>query len=248
MRVLSFCLYGDNPLYLRGALANARSAKQWYPGWEIWFYVGASVPRDVHEQLTATGAKVIHVAKPESPAAMLWRFAPACREGVEAFIVRDCDSRLGGREQAAVDAWLAGGAPLHILRDHPAHRAPILGGMWGAAGAGLAVVADALERWNGADYPGVDQHLLATYVYPQVVRDACIHDAYFCYERHSSPFPTPREADAFVGEVFSVDDLPNEAHRRWIRQAENSRLYRARLKAAGLSDKFMKRGFWRMQV
>ena len=47
--------------------------------------------------------------------------------------VRDLDSRLTGREAAAVTDWLENtDRPFHIMRDNPNHGTEILGGMWGA--------------------------------------------------------------------------------------------------------------------
>ena len=44
---------------------------------------------------------------------------------------RDLDSRLNDREQAAVQEWLNSKKEFHIMRDHPMHGWPILGGLWG---------------------------------------------------------------------------------------------------------------------
>jgi hypothetical protein len=245
MRIISFCLYGDNPLYLRGAVVNAHSAGQWYPDWSCWFYVGASVPRDIREQLEGAGARVISVEAPETPSAMLWRLRPALEQDVRAIMARDCDSRFGKREVGAVTEWLEGGEPFHIMRDHPEHRAPILGGMWGAIGPGLDIVRNALAQDVPADEPGVDQLFLTQHVYPAVRKSACIHDAYFCYEWHSRPFPSPREGCAFVGETINENEEPKPAHRETVRQADASFWRRLRIKAGSLKAMLLKRGWWR---
>ena len=52
---------------------------------------------------------------------------------MEVFLSRDLDSRLNAREAAAVAEFLQSGAGVHIMRDHPAHAAVMMGGMWGAA-------------------------------------------------------------------------------------------------------------------
>jgi hypothetical protein len=244
MRIVSFSLYGDNPLYLHGALMNARTIKRWYPGWACRFYVGASVPRDVYEQLVAEGAKVIHVDAPESHLATLWRFRPVCEEGVDAVVIRDCDSRFGKREQDAVDEWLAQGSPFHIMRDHPAHKVPILGGMWGATGTGLTVVREAIIQNIPPDLYGADQYFLAKHIYPLIKRQACIHDAYFCYELRSKHFSSQREDYGFVGEVINTAEEPNPEQRDEVRMADNFLKYRLRLKAGSLKDMLLKRGYW----
>ena len=53
---------------------------------------------------------------------------------VSVMVSRDLDSRLTGREAAAVTQWLTDPQqlPFHVMRDNPQHGTEILGGMWGA--------------------------------------------------------------------------------------------------------------------
>ena len=51
MKVISFSLWGDNPIYTVGAIRNAELAETIYPGWECWFFVGTSVPSSVVKDL-----------------------------------------------------------------------------------------------------------------------------------------------------------------------------------------------------
>lgn len=46
---------------------------------------------------------------------------------VDLFNSRDLDSRFSDRELAAVNEWLASGASIHAMRDHPAHGTAMLG-------------------------------------------------------------------------------------------------------------------------
>ena len=63
--------------------------------------------------------------------AMNWRFFPTLDPQVDMFHCRDLDSRLNAREVAAVGEFVDSGQPLHSMRDHPAHFAPLLGAAWG---------------------------------------------------------------------------------------------------------------------
>ena len=49
---------------------------------------------------------------------------------VARFLIRDADSRLNLRENAAVHEWIESGYSFHIMRDHTAHFVPINGGMF----------------------------------------------------------------------------------------------------------------------
>ena len=63
---------------------------------------------------------------------MLWRLLPILDPLVDVVLVRDLDSRLSRREAEAVEEWLASSKAVHVMRDHPSHSWPMLGGMWGA--------------------------------------------------------------------------------------------------------------------
>ncbi|KAK8407540.1 hypothetical protein O3P69_002233 [Scylla paramamosain] len=41
-------------------------------------------------------------------------------------------SKVTQREVSAVEEWLASGKMFHVMRDHPYHSVPVLGGMWDA--------------------------------------------------------------------------------------------------------------------
>ncbi len=57
---------------------------------------------------------------------------------VSIFFSRDLDSTIGAREAAAAKEFLSSNTDFfHVMRDHPAHTAEILGGMWGAKSSAL---------------------------------------------------------------------------------------------------------------
>ena len=63
---------------------------------------------------------------------------------VDIIISRDLDSRFDDREQAAVNEWIRSEKSFHIMRDHPQHRASILGGLWGSK----LFNQDIRDRWK----------------------------------------------------------------------------------------------------
>lgn len=134
-KVISFCLWGNKPIYSHGIIENVRLAQKFYPDWECWLYIHQpTVPLEVIEVLlTFPNAKVI--LKTENRIRprryMLWRFEPADDPTVERFMSRDSDSRITPREVVAVDEWVRTKRRLHIMRDHPQHFPKILGGMYG---------------------------------------------------------------------------------------------------------------------
>jgi hypothetical protein len=213
-RVVSFSLWGAAPKYTVGAVRNAELAPSIYPGWEARFYVGTSVPVEVVARLEAHGAVVVRRPEPGDWRGMFWRFLPVGEPDVEVMIVRDADSRLGAREAAAVEAWLASGRPFHIMRDHPWHEAPILGGMWGVRRPLLADIEARVAAFNQRDRWQTDQEFLARVVFPEVAEVALVHDEIF----DGRPFPTPRQGLEFVGQVYDEKDV---AHAEYARVLEH---------------------------
>jgi hypothetical protein len=202
-KIISFCLWGNNPKYTMGALRNAELAKTVYPGWIPRFYIGSSTSPVVSKQLLKTDAEVINMPEEGDWRGMFWRFYPAGESNVEVMLSRDTDSRLSLREKAAVDAWLATDSPFHIMRDHPAHRTEILGGMWGARGGFLTEMKELINQYQKGDFLQVDQNFLREQIYPRVKNVAVVHDEFF--ER--KPFPTPRVNYEFVGDVFDGNNI-----------------------------------------
>ena len=133
---------------------------------------------------------------------LVWRFHPASDDDVEVLLSRDTDCRLGQRETAAVERWLAGDRDFHIMRDHPEHHAPILGGMWGVRAGMLSAMREDLRDYKPGNYWQADQDFLRAVVYPKVKDHCLVHDEFYGGE----PFPTPREDSEFVGQPFDEND------------------------------------------
>jgi protein O-GlcNAc transferase len=212
-KIVSFSLFGDNPKYLVGAVINARLVKEYYKDWTPVFYVGRSVPNDIIEKIENEGGRIIHENGIENSSATIWRFKPICDSKTEYLIVRDCDSRIGYREVAAVNEWIKSGKSFHIMRDHPMHNTSIMAGLWGVKGDALKHLCGKIlsKEWNG--YYGVDQDFLNDYVYNLALKSSVIHDSFFKRELISKKFPTPRTSHEFVGEVFDENENYNVFHR-----------------------------------
>tara|TARA_R100001463_G_scaffold46958_4_gene95710 strand:+ start:199 stop:879 length:681 start_codon:yes stop_codon:yes gene_type:complete len=207
MKLICFSLWGDIPMYTVGAVKNVELANELFPDWTCRFYIANSVPRNICTQLEELGAELITRDNPGTTNSMFWRFEPAADETVDAMIVRDTDSRLGIREKLAVDEWLASNKKLHIMRDHPYHQAPMLGGMWGCRPVLLPDLSDKIKYHihQNPDEKGSDQHFLWSHVYPKFREDSFVHDPFF----DNKTFPIERNEDPlveFIGQVFDEND------------------------------------------
>jgi tetratricopeptide (TPR) repeat protein len=197
--VIAFSLWGDNPVYVHGAIVNARIAPHIYTGWTTRFYVDDTVPADALDQLRAAGAQVVMVDDPAlARIRPMWRFLASDDPQVDFFLCRDADSRLNVQEFLAVQEWLASGRSFHVMRDHLYHMELVLAGMWGGKAGVLPPLRDwMLKAASYFDNRFGDQAFLMEQVWPLIRDDLCSHDS--AYQFHD-------------GRVFPGYSLPRPIH------------------------------------
>jgi len=229
MKIVSFSLWGDSPIYLHGFVENMKLVEKYYPGWDIFLYTTKDCLQKLTPEIEASNVLVITTMK-EDPLsvwdASFWRYEAVldgdistCHPPAEAIIFRDADSRISEREQKAVHQWLDSDKQFHIMRDHPYHTVPIMAGMWGLK---LPLTKEALRNkfvkiakdssdWH-IDKKGADQEFLQYDVYNLIVNDSLIHVNNCNYrEDFAVDFPTKRLEDkSFVGEAFEADNTPHQ--------------------------------------
>lgn len=212
-KVISFCLWGEDPFYWKGAIENARLAQALFPDWECRYHIASegTPATELGELQRMENAHILIHEGTGDPSAMLWRFEEADDPEVDVLISRDTDSRLSERERSAVEVWLSSGRQFHVMRDHPWHRCAMLGGMWGCKSTKSGRMKEHINRWlqNHTAPParGMDQDFLARVIWPQARHDCIVHDPFFS----GRPFPqSKRLVDDvyFVGERFAADNQP----------------------------------------
>jgi len=213
--IISFSLWGDDPVYTHGAIVNAQLAPHVYSSWRCRFYCDESVPEHILDELRRLGSEVHMIRDPElAELKPLWRFLVSDDENVDHFICRDADSRLNSQEAVAVDDWITSELPFHVMRDHPYHMEVILAGMWGGVARVLpnireqAKVAMSYNRnkWN-------DQEFLRDIVWPLIRDRAKVHDSVFRF-RGADDFPPYCRLPGKVhvgGAIKSMPEWPLEA-------------------------------------
>lgn len=190
-RLISFSVFGSKPLYLRGAVHNARLAPRIYPGWTCRFYVQRGL--DIITELRDLGAEVVEMEPELAYSGTFWRFLAADDPEAECVIFRDADSRLNVREKAAVDEWLASDAMGHRMFDRPAHCGwHLLAGMCGLKRGAVSSVATMMRGWGPRAKKGEDQHFLEQRVF-HAVSSWMTHDG-------SVSWPAHEPCARFVGE------------------------------------------------
>jgi hypothetical protein len=202
-KIISFSLWGNNPIYTIGAIRNAELSPIIYPNWICRFYIGKSTNIEIVEKLKQfSHVEVVEMEVDGDWTGMFWRFYPASEEDVDVMISRDCDSRLSEREKLAVDEWLTSDKGFHIMRDHPYHNTAILGGMWGSKKEVLPQMKKLIDEYIKGSFWQVDQNFLREKIYPLVKDNSLVHDEFF--EKKS--FPKDRNPLYFVGQAFDEND------------------------------------------
>jgi hypothetical protein len=208
--VLSYSLFGANPRYFEGAIANSKLYKIIYPGWIMRVYYDNTVPTWVIKQLRDHDVELINMTGSKMNK-MSWRFQAASNS--VRFCSRDIDSRLSLREKSAVDEWIQSKKYFHIMRDHPSHSImskssffPILGGMWGSKNIPNInrLLMNTPTTNKQQDIYLDDMIFLTNTIWPMTqVYGVMQHDSFSCNQyRGSKPFPLQRVGFEHVGSSY----------------------------------------------
>lgn len=219
MNIISYCLYGDHPMYFKGMDENIKLRDKYFPDFEIWIYTDSDYDNEGADRIYRK-----EITKGETEP-MFWRFEALEEDGI--ILIRDADSRLSQREKDAVDEWLESDCDIHIMRDHPWHTTEILGGMFGARNGGLNNITRFMNKWNKYDTKGDDQLFLKS-IYPYM-NNVYEHSEFVLkYKNITHPFPTQRNNFEFVGEVYDENNKRNPDHYKIIEQYESNNHTRER--------------------
>lgn len=227
MKIISYALWGDNPMYWVGALENIKLAKKYYPEWTCRFYIDKEAKKEFIETIVGENVEVALLDSNIKSTAdrdkfdhpgLFWRFLAIEENNIVLF--RDCDSRISEREVAAVDEWLESDKDFHIMRDHPHHAVPILSGMWGCKSNSLDIKS-LIDKWklfpNKGRYAADDQDFLGQFVYPLINGNTLEHSEFgISYGQPITNFKTIRNNHEFVGDVFDENNTRNPEYWKMI--------------------------------
>jgi hypothetical protein len=184
--IFSFSLYGDNRKYSDPLFINMNVIKSNFNNFEIYIYYDSSVPSLIINELKKKGANVFEMTTKYNTATekMSWRYGPIFNNLTDCCIIRDSDSVISIREIGLIKEWLNSSYNFHIIRDHPLHNMPIMGGLF-------AIKKPIFDRFQkqfrskfkkyiSLEYNG-DQLFLAHEIYPLVVDDSFIQTSCFSF-------------------------------------------------------------------
>lgn len=210
--LVSFSLFGDDPqgVYYDGAVEQAALYRKYYSDWDLWFYIGKSVPDSVIQRIReANGNSSFDlVEEPEDQTSTWWRYRAIKHSDHDFIVFRDVDSRLIPREMHAVEEWLDSDFPYHAMRDHQYHGRQLLAGLWGLKRSAFQNHAKMPDSIYG-DYYGTDQIALLTHVWTVCRRQIMTHiGCYHIFEKPDQrrPFVVARsDNQPFVAQGFNGD-------------------------------------------
>ena len=220
--VVAYSLWGDHPMYWKGALRNIELVNKLYPGFIARFYIDKNSRQDLIDSIKGENVEVVLVNSKDSFHGMFWRFWASEDSDVDVFLSRDCDSRISEREVLAVEEWLKSDKDFHIMRDHPYHTVPILGGMWGCRNGILRdiKISKQIEHWNKFGRKGIDQDFLGQVIYPYIRNKSMEHSEFgLRFGGEIRPFPSQRQNYEYVGDIFDENDVRHPDLWKFIQQS-----------------------------
>lgn len=215
-KVISYSLYGDNKRYSEPLLQNALNIKNFYEDWTIYVYHDNTVPKIVIDDLSKLGALTFDTSSVQTPQLppKLWRFLPTLSDDIDLIIFRDADSLFTLREVDLVNHWVVSEKPVHIIRDHPLHIAPIMAGMFGIKKSIFDKLSNILfknELINLSRKHDYDQVFLADFFYPNIYSSAMIHSSFFKFKNECIHIIDKSTDDNYIGSV-AISSKTEEKH------------------------------------
>ncbi len=212
-KVFSFSLFGSAEKYWRGLFNNIDLIHTHFPDWWIYVWVGDGVSEDILLDLNEKKSVVLIPTHQNGLINMSYRFFSIDFPDVEVMCVRDADSRVNERDKACIEDFVHSDKKFHILRDHPNHHHPIMGGMWGLKkGLLQCSLQEAFHTWketHTATEFWNDMDFLKQFFYPHIIPFAMIHDELQTFEAPElrTPFRIPLDSQKyhFIGQAYEFD-------------------------------------------
>ena len=133
-KVVSYSLYGSDPLYYSEIKTISKQVAKHYPGWIMRIYYDKSINQSIicdyeclKDEVTGKYTNICNINEipfgnpvktwdAQYMHSMKWRFLPIGDPFVDMFISRDLDSWIIEREVAAVKEWFNSNTLFHVMR------------------------------------------------------------------------------------------------------------------------------------
>ena len=219
MKVISFCVYGSKDKYCKGLDENLKLIQCYLPDYNVFIYVGDGVPDHWIELYKLYPfVKIIETGRIAHDN-MINRFFAIDDPDVDIAHIRDADSRLHERDIWCIKKFEKSQYSFYTIRDHPEHRAYILGGLWGIKKGFLQEkIQELYTRYNLLNQTinkiQHDQYFLRDIVYPLVNKNMIV----YTFNEHMKMILNENiikillevTNDNFCGLAIDYDSLGNE--------------------------------------
>jgi hypothetical protein len=180
MKVISFCIYGSKDKYCKGLDENLKLIKLNLPDYNAFVYLADDVPEHwVEKYKLYPFVRIIQTGRIGHDN-MINRFFAIDEPDVDIAHIRDADSRLHKRDIWCIREFEKSSYSFYTIRDHPEHRAYILGGLWGIKkGCINYKIEELYTKYNqsGQTINKIqhDQYFLRDIIYPVVCSHTVIY-------------------------------------------------------------------------
>ncbi|WP_318422406.1 hypothetical protein [Photobacterium leiognathi] len=208
--IFSCCLYGNDKRYIDPLFSNDLEYIQNFLNVNCSFYIYCNndVEDDVKLRLVKYGYKVIDVDfRALNMGAMFVRYLPIIEELSDIVCVRDTDCCYSDTELVLIKEWLGSKYDFHIIRGHPLHIYPIMGGLFSIRGEEVynfkKIFHENINLAQSSKY-NQDQLFLARKIYPEITNKALVHTVRLAYSNEN--YIHYNSKDGFIGETILGDE------------------------------------------
>lgn len=109
--LISFSVYGSNPLYTVGGLENITEQEEYFPGWICRFYCSSDIPNlsDYLKEQERGRCEIVIVPPSKGSSGMMERFKCIGDPNADYILIRDADQRLNDKDYQSVLMWQKSG-------------------------------------------------------------------------------------------------------------------------------------------
>jgi hypothetical protein len=166
-KIVSFSLWGTNPLYIGGAYERIKEVKYKFGAdWKVHISFGHDVTPADYMNLSDLVDQYSH-HKTEDAIGLFWRGLP----DADVLLIRDIDAVISDREVDAIKKWMETDYPFCVFHDHWGHIFPIPGGLLSVKGERVGAInwfyRSSLNTHKNVLY-GQDEVILAHELYPMI--------------------------------------------------------------------------------
>ena len=186
MIVLNYSIFGSDNRYFLPLIFNIDNANTQLGDEHKFVIHHGGIPPHWLKILTSYGDRVVLVAHDDcdfpNTYKMMWRYQIIEESFETCHLFRDSDSLITSREVEAINHWRTSQFNFLIIRDHPLHVMPILGGLFGCKGPGVALLRSAMSdlltnvpfNEYGADQVYLDRELYRRNKHQCLIFSSCV--------------------------------------------------------------------------